>query len=52
MDRYSEYIAMIKGAEKPSVLKYAGDGEWYGDGSFYNVVAWQPLPEPYQEGNG
>ncbi len=50
MDMYPEYIVMIDGAEKPTVLNYTGGGEWYRDGSFYNVAAWQPMPEPYKGG--
>ena len=50
MDELQEYIVMIEGATAPTVLKYAGDGEWYADGVFYRVIAWQPLPEPYKGG--
>ena len=48
MDDLPEYIVMIKDAEVPTVLQYAGSGEWYEDGSFFPVVAWRQLPEPYQ----
>ena len=48
MDSYPEYIVTIKGATEATVLKYAGNGEWYSDGIFYNVTAWQPLPEAYK----
>ncbi|MEG0988699.1 MAG: DUF551 domain-containing protein [Clostridium sp.] len=44
----TEYIVMIFGATKATVLYYAGDGEWYSYGEFYKVVAWMPLPEPYK----
>ena len=45
-----EYIVMIENAKIPTALNYAGNGEWYRDGSFYNVIAWQPLPTPYAKG--
>lgn len=43
-----EYIVMIDGAERPTVLRYAGDGNWWEDGTYYPVIAWQPLPNPYR----
>ena len=48
LDECDEYIVMIKNAKIPTALNYAGNGEWYRDGVFYDVIAWQPLPEPYQ----
>lgn len=50
MDELPEYIVMIDGADQSTVLRYAGDGEWYDSVTqdFYKVIAWQPLPEPYQ----
>lgn len=51
-----EFIAMIKGAEVPTVLSINEQDEWfsydemfYGEGRYnnYDVVAWKPLPEPY-----
>lgn len=51
-----EFIAMIKGAEVPTVLSINEQDEWfsydemfYGEGCYnnYDVVAWKPLPEPY-----
>lgn len=44
-----EYNVMIEGADAATTLYYAGDGEWYDfiTGTFYKVIAWQPLP-PYQ----
>lgn len=48
MDSFTEYIVMIEGAEVPTVLKYAGGGEWYSDGTFYNAIAWRLLPPPYR----
>lgn len=49
MDTYPEYIVMVADAQEPTFLKYAGGGEWYGDGNFYKVIAWMPLPAPYKE---
>lgn len=44
-----EFNVMIKGAEKSTTLKYSWDGAWFDDsGNVYNVIAWQPLPEPYK----
>ncbi len=48
MDELEEYIVMIEDAEVPTVLEYAGGGEWHRDGVFYSVIAWQPLPSPYR----
>lgn len=49
--KLTEYIVMILGAKKPTTLYYAGDGHWYDVASqeYYPVIAWQPLPEPYEE---
>ena len=46
-DNLEEYIVMIEGAERPTTLRYAGDGTWWEDGTYYPVIAWRPLPEPY-----
>lgn len=50
MENLLEYNVMIKGASMATTLHYAGDGEWYDSMSqdYYTVVAWRPLPEPYQ----
>ena len=48
LDECDEYIAMIENADIPTALNYVGNGEWYRDGEFYKVIAWQPLPEPYE----
>ncbi len=46
---YPEFNVTIKGAEKATTLKYSWDGAWFDDnGNVYNVIAWQPLPEPYK----
>lgn len=47
IEECDEYIVMIENADIPTALNYTGNGEWYRDGEFYNVIAWQPLPEPY-----
>ena len=44
-----EFNVMIKGAEIATTLNYSWDGTWFDDiGEVYDVVAWQPLPEPYK----
>ena len=44
----AEFIVMIKGATLPTTL-YFKNGSWTDiKGKYYNVVAWQPLPEPYK----
>lgn len=52
-----EFIAMIKGAGVPTVLSINEQDKWfrydemfYGEGRYnnYDVVAWQPLPNPYK----
>ena len=44
----AEFIVMIKGATLPTTL-YFKNGSWTDmEGNYYNVVAWQPLPEPYK----
>ena len=47
-DDLEQYIVMIEGAERPTTLRYAGDGTWWEDGTYYPVIAWRPLPEPYR----
>lgn len=47
-DDLEQYIVMIDGAERPTTLRYAGDGTWWEDGTYYSVIAWRPLPEPYR----
>lgn len=44
----AEFIVMIKGATLPTTL-YFKNGSWTDmKGNYYNVVAWQPLPESYK----
>lgn len=47
-DDLEQCIVMIDGAERPTTLRYAGDGTWWEDGTYYPVIAWRPLPEPYR----
>ena len=47
-DEYPEFNVMIEGAKTPTTLQYTHEGIWVDDyGNAYNVIAWQPLPEPY-----
>lgn len=47
----AEFIVMIKGANKPTSLYYK-EGVWFDDdNNDYDVIAWQPLPEPYSSGD-
>ena len=50
--KYSaEFIVMIDGATRPTTLYFRKTGKWEDEyGNSYKVVAWQPLPEPYQKG--
>lgn len=48
MDDLEEYIVTIEGAIQSTFLFYAGSGMWYADDTFYNVLAWMPLPEAYK----
>ncbi len=43
-----EFNVTIKGAKEATTLKYSWDGTWFDNsGNIYTVLAWQPLPEPY-----
>lgn len=46
-----EYLVTIADVEESTTLSYLGDGDWYSSESdtYFNVIAWQPLPEPYRE---
>ena len=45
----AEFIVMIEGANKPTTLYLTSDGFWVDDcRNVHEVIAWQPLPEPYQ----
>lgn len=52
-DILQECIVTIYGAKKSTMLYYAGNGEWCDPvtAEFYDVIAWQPLPEPYKPNN-
>lgn len=44
----AEFIVMIKGATLPTTL-YFENGSWTDmKGNYYNVSAWQPLPDRYK----
>ena len=47
----SGFIVMIKGATIPTTLYIKMEEDvWFDDNyNYYNVIAWQPLPEPYRE---
>ena len=47
-DDLEQCIVMIDGAERPTTLRYAGDGTWWEDGTYYHVIAWRPMPEVYR----
>ena len=47
-DDLEQYIVMIDGAERPTTLRYAGDGTWWEDGTYYHVIAWRSMPEVYR----
>ena len=48
-----EFNVMIKGVSRSTTLKYSWDGTWFDDnGYLYDVIAWQPLPEPYRPERG
>lgn len=48
-----EFNVIVKGADIATTLKCGPDGTWFDDdGYVYNVIAWQPLPEPYRPGKG
>ncbi len=52
-DDCPEYNVTIKGASEATTLKYSPDGDWFdANGCVYNVIAWQPLPEPYRPEKG
>ena len=44
---------MIEGADKPTTLYIKMNEDiWFDDSyNYYNVLAWQPLPEAYKENN-
>lgn len=51
LDDYSDgvYKTGFFEADQATTLKCASDGTWFDDlGYTYDVIAWQPLPDPYQ----
>lgn len=47
----SEFLVMIKGADRPTTLYLSRDHYWFDENrDFYEVVAWMPMPSPYTEG--
>lgn len=45
-----EYIVQIRGFDLPTALEYRGDKKWVDTaGNYYNVAAWQHMPESYQQ---
>ncbi len=41
---------MIKWANKPTTLYFTRNGKWVDEEwNAYDVIAWQPLPEPYSQ---
>ena len=48
-DDCPEYNVTIRGASESTTLKYSPSGSWFdSNGYVYDVIAWQPLPEPYK----
>ncbi|MBS6723684.1 MAG: hypothetical protein KH268_11955 [Clostridiales bacterium] len=45
-----EFNVTIWGAKEATTLKYSPiDDTWFDDnGNIYPIIAWRPLPEPYQ----
>lgn len=48
--KFKEYIVAIWGADESTTLYYIGNNEWYDgiSGTYYKVIAWQPMPEVYK----
>ncbi len=45
-----EFNVTIRGAKEATTLRYSWDGTWFdANGNLYDVIAWQPLPEPYKD---
>ena len=48
-DDCPEFNVTIKGASRAAILRCSSDGTWFDEfGHVYPVIAWQPLPAPYQ----
>ena len=49
-DDCPEYNVTIRGASESTTLKYSPNGTWFDDNGYvYDVIAWRPLPDPYQK---
>ena len=49
-DDCPEFNVTIKGASRAATLRCSSDGTWFDEfGYVYPVIAWQPLPDPYQQ---
>lgn len=46
-----QYIVMCNSAYEPTVAYFSKEKEWYYNDfvKFNDVIAWQPLPDPYKE---
>lgn len=44
----AEFLVTIKGATRPTTLYFKNNSWFDEERNYYNVVAWQPLPEPYK----
>lgn len=49
--KIKEYNVTIEGANISTTLYYAGNGYWYDEviEDYFPVIAWQPLPELYEQ---
>lgn len=50
-NNHRQYIVMCKGSYEPTVAYFSKEKTWYYNDfiKFNDVIAWQPLPEPYKE---
>ena len=46
----AEILVTIKGATRPTTLYFKNNSWFDEERNYYEVVAWQPLPEPYKGG--
>lgn len=53
IEELPQYTVTIKGAERPTSLRYIGNGEWadvgVGREIKYTVSAWMPMPKAYKD---
>lgn len=45
---FKEYIVTIEGSKITTCLEYLGCNVWCNGDEYYNVIAWQMLPEIYR----